>query len=46
MVLTPLLAGRGHVVDAVGLRDGVLQRRGDEAGDDVGIGAVVDRGDR
>ena len=35
------LAGRGHVVDAVGLGDGILQRRGDEAGDDVGIGAVI-----
>ena len=39
------LARRGHVVDAVGLRDGVFQRRGDEARDHVRIGAVVDRGD-
>ena len=41
----PALADRGHVVDAVGLGDGVFQRRGDEAGHHVGIGAVVDRGD-
>ena len=39
------LADRVHVVDAVGLRDGVFQRRGDEARDHVGIGAVIDRGD-
>ena len=40
------LAGRGHVVDAVRLGDGVFERRGDEAGDHVGIGAVIGRGDR
>jgi hypothetical protein len=39
------LAHRIHVVDAVGLGDGVLQRRGDEARDHVRIGAVIDRGD-
>ena len=35
------LAGRRHVVDAIGLGDGVFQRRGDEAGDDRKIRAVV-----
>ena len=39
------LADRVHVVDAVGLRDGIFQGRGDEARDHVGIGAVIDRGD-
>ena len=39
------LADRVHVVDAVGLRDGIFQRRGDEARDHIGIGAVIDRGD-
>ena len=33
------LAGRLHIVDAVGLRDGGLHRRGDEPGDRVGVGA-------
>jgi hypothetical protein len=37
------LADRVHVIDAVGLRDGIFQRRGDEARDHVGVGAVIDR---
>ncbi|MFK4603337.1 hypothetical protein ABIF57_002789 [Bradyrhizobium diazoefficiens] len=37
------LAGRRHVVDAIGLGDGVFQRRGDEPGNDRRIGAVVRR---
>ena len=37
-------AGRAQVVDALRLRDRGLERRGDEAGDDVGIRTVVGRG--
>ncbi len=40
-----VLAGRLHVIDAVGLGDRVLERRGDEAGDDVRIGAEERGGD-
>ena len=43
IVLTPLCARRAHVVDAVRLRDGVFQRRRDEPGDDIGVGAVIGR---
>ena len=39
------LAGRRHVVDAVGLGDGDFERRGDEARHHVGIGAVIGGGD-
>ncbi len=35
------LAGRGQVIDAVGLGDGVFQGRGDEPGHHLGIGAVI-----
>ena len=45
MVLTPLWLVERHVVDAVRLGDGVFERRGDEAGDHVGIGAVIGRRD-
>src|SRR5262249_34491113 len=34
---------RGHVIDAHGLGDRVLQGRGDEAGDHVRIGTVIGR---
>ncbi len=40
-----LHAARRHVVDAVGLRDGVFQRRGDETGHQIGVGAGVGGGD-
>ena len=36
---------RLHVLDAVGGGDGALQRRGDEAAHQIGIGADVDGGD-
>jgi hypothetical protein len=36
---------RLHVFDAVGRGDGALQRRGDEAAHQVGVGADVDGGD-
>ena len=42
----PRLARRGHVIDAARLRDGVFERGGDEAGDDVRVGAGIGRRDR
>ncbi len=40
-----LLRGRRQRVDAVGARHRLLDRRGDEALDDVGVGAGIGRGD-
>src|SRR5207302_636133 len=39
-----MAADRAHVVDAVRLRDGVLERRGDEARDERRVRADVDSG--
>ncbi len=39
-----VLAGRGDVVDAVGLRNDMFQRRGDKTGHDFWIGAVISGG--
>jgi len=39
-----LRARRLHVIDAVGARDHALERRGDEAAHEIGVGADVDRG--
>ncbi len=36
-------AGRGHVIYAVDLGDRIFQRGGDEAGDQIGIGAEIGR---
>ena len=38
------LAGRRHIIDAIGLSDRNLERRGDETRHEVGIGAVISRG--
>ena len=42
----PLGAAREQIVDAVGLGHGLLQRRGDEALDQLAAGAGVGGGDR
>ena len=44
-MLEPLRARRLHVVDAVGAGDHALERRGDEAAHEVGVGADVRRRD-
>ena len=36
-----LHAAGGHVVDAIGLRHGIFQRRGDETGDQIGVGTRI-----